>query len=94
MIGQIALAGPLATAAELIGLVAAAPLLWTTRPLARFVVVLSVEILIWALVRNLRERAPAAPAGASGRWLYDGDLARLALRFTLSAMSSGGRVSL
>jgi hypothetical protein len=78
MIGWIALAGPLATAAELIGLVAAAPLLWTIGPLARFVVVLSVEILIWALVRNLRERAPAAQAEGHGRWLHDGDLARLA----------------
>jgi hypothetical protein len=78
MIGWIALAGPLATAAELIGLVAAAPLLWPIGPLARFVVVLSAEILGWALVRNLRERASAARADAPGGSLYDGDLARLA----------------
>lgn len=77
-IGWIALAGPLATAAQLISLVTAGPLLWTIGPLARFVVVLSAEVLIWTLVQSLRERTPASPAGGSGRLLHDGDLARLA----------------
>jgi hypothetical protein len=77
-IGWIALAGPMATGAELVGLAVAAPLLWTIGPLARFVVVLSLEILLWTLVRNLRERPPAQRAGGSGQWLLDGELARLA----------------
>lgn len=57
-IGWIALAGPLATAAELIGLVTAGPLLWTIGPLARFVVVLSAEILTWTLVQSAVDRDP------------------------------------
>lgn len=77
-IGWIALSGPMATGAELIGLAVAAPLLWTIGPLARFVVVLSIEILLWTLVRNLRERPPAQQADGSGQWLLDGELARLA----------------
>ena len=40
-IGQIALAGPLATAAELVGLAVAAPLLWAIGPLTRFVLLLT-----------------------------------------------------
>jgi hypothetical protein len=77
-IGWIALAGPLATAAEFVGLVGAGPLLWNIGALARFVVVLSAEILIWTLVQSLRERTPAARGGGFGQRLHDGDLARLA----------------
>jgi hypothetical protein len=77
-IGWIALAGPLATAAELVGLVTAGPLLWTIGSLARFVLVLSAEVLIWTLVQSLRGHTSATPAGGSGRLLHDGDLARLA----------------
>ena len=43
-IGWIALAGPLATAAELVGLAVAAPLVWTIGPLARFVLIITAEL--------------------------------------------------
>ncbi len=62
----------------IVGLVMAGPLLWTIGPLARLVVVLSAEVLLWTLVQSLREHTSATPAGGSGRLLHDGDLARLA----------------
>jgi hypothetical protein len=72
------LARPLVTAAELVGLAVAAPLLWAIGPLTRFVLVLTVELLVWSLVRNLPQQALTAQAGRTSSWLRDGEVARLA----------------
>jgi hypothetical protein len=77
-IGTTALAGPAATAVELVSLGLATPLLWGTSPAIRIGLVLLIGWLAAVLIGSLRPRRGAAGAGASAGWLHDGDVARLA----------------
>jgi hypothetical protein len=75
-VGWIALAGPLATAAQLVLVLAIAPLLWTGGPTARYLIVMWTIGLAGSLIINLmpqRSRDPGDHATATRR---DGTQAR------------------
>jgi hypothetical protein len=75
-LGWIALAGPLATAAQLILLLAIAPFLWTYGPSIRYLVVLWSIGLAGSLVINLVPQRSREPGGRATVTRRDGTQAR------------------
>jgi hypothetical protein len=78
-LGWIALAGPLATLAELLTVLAIAPLVWGAGAFARYLLLSSVIMLVESLVRNLLPRG--MKSDSSGRAVVavrDGVRARMA----------------
>jgi hypothetical protein len=70
-IGWISLAGPIATGATLMAVLAGAPGLWTAGVLARYITFWTVVMLFGDLIVNLDPRtpqAPAAPVGVRDGW--------------------------
>lgn len=83
-IAVTALAGPAASAVELVSLGLATPLLWEAGPAIRIGLILLIGWLVTVLAGSLRPRSGAAAGSATGAgrpapWLHDGDVARLAL---------------
>lgn len=74
----IALAGPLATLCELVGVAAVAPLMWDTGAVMRLVIIQTAAILILHLAINLWPDRAAAAGGKQPSFVRDGPKARLA----------------